>query len=119
MTTVAPSPTDRTSEAIRVRLRNRVFEIREDEHSWMVAELKKRVSGEHVGEDCLDEGSRSYFLTIPAVASHLLEYSLRKADAESLRELVEISRELRAEIRALFEERPDKTPRLAGVAGRK
>ena len=41
--------------SVRVQVRNRVFEVRADDHRWMVGEVKTKKSGEHQGEEYVDE----------------------------------------------------------------
>lgn len=101
---------------MRLELRGRTFIVEPDEHSWMVAELRKNQPEDRVR---VVESSRAYLTTLDAVARHLLEYSLRRADAEALAELVQIARELKAEIRAIFDAEPETAPKLTVAGGRR
>ena len=83
-------------------MRGRLFDVKPDEHSWLVGEVKIKKTGKNAGEPYIDDMSRVYLPNITAVAAHLFEFSLLKADAESLRELVQIAGELRREIETLF-----------------
>jgi len=55
--------------------------------------------------------------TLEGVARHLFEHALRKSDAASLSELVQIAQELREEIGVLFESPSRETATPLAVAG--
>jgi hypothetical protein len=82
---------------MRLEIRGRVFDIDSDDNSWRVAEVKKNKKGTEYLAD------HAYLSNIEGVADHLFQYSLRKADAETLKELGEIAWGLRMEIRKSFD----------------
>ena len=87
---------------LELQIRGIRYGLRPDDHSWVVGRVHVVQEGKRKGEEGLTDVA--YLTRITAVAEHLFESTLRKADAKSLTELVEAAQEIRRDIRLSFPE---------------
>lgn len=82
---------------VRIELSND-FVLKSDAHNWTIARLRTFEKGKRAGETY--DADLGHYGSLQSAISRLIDFRLRYSDAETLHELLALTREFRAEIKS-------------------